>query len=129
MRTYEAQCRLCGFFTEYRRHVKDCMDTPECPRCEYKMEKVIHTAPRGYVKGKWDPFKSIVDGSAIRTERELAEHNKRNNVASMAEGYTTEQLMRLQGTPPPRDPVKPGDVIEAYRAIQGGYKPQLETEV
>lgn len=129
MRTYEAQCRLCGYFTEYRRHVKDCLDTPDCPQCEYKMEKIIKTAPRGFVKNRWSEYRSPVDGSLIRNQHDLEEHNKRNNVVPMAEGYTTEQLMKMRGDPPPRDGVQAADVAEAYRAVKEGYKPTPVPEI
>ena len=32
------------------------------------------------IQGKMEPFVSIVDGSVISTQKELRDHNKRNNV-------------------------------------------------
>lgn len=38
-----------------------------------------------YVQGDIEPFVSPVDGSVISDRRQLAEHNKRNNVVNAAE--------------------------------------------
>ncbi len=37
------------------------------------------------VKGNFEPFKSMVDGSLISTQRDYDNHNKRNNVVNAAE--------------------------------------------
>lgn len=125
---YEAKCPLCHRVTEYSRSMRDCMNTPDCPSCEIKMIKVIFTAPKGYVRGRWGAFKSTVDGSIIRNERELAEHNRRNNVESMSSGHSTEQLMAMRGESK-REKVTSAEVAEAYRAVKAGYKPNPIVEI
>lgn len=127
MRTYESRCSICGKFGEYRRHTRDCMDTPEC--CGGKTIKIIRTPPKGFVSGRWEAFKSPVDGSIISTAQDLKRHNQRNNVMSMADGHSTEQLMKMTGAPPKREEVKKGDVIEAIRALQQGADPQRGVEI
>lgn len=93
------------------------------------MVLTIRTAPKGFVRNRWQPFRSTVDGSIIRNGRELQEHNKRNNVVSMAEGHSTEQLLRMKGEPPPREKVKHGEVAEAIQMVKNGYKPQIGADI
>lgn len=42
--------------------------------------KIVPPCPAGF-----EPFRSIVDGSIIRDHKDLAAHNKRNNVVNTAE--------------------------------------------
>lgn len=125
---YEAKCPICHYVVEYSRPMRECMNTPDCPHCEMKMLKVIFTPPKGYVRGRWGAFKSTVDGSIIRNERELAEHNRRNNVESMSAGYATEQLMKMRGEQK-REKVTAAEVADAYRAVEAGYKPKPIVEI
>ncbi len=41
------------------------------------------------IHGKFEPFKSMVDGTIISTNKQLREHNKRNNVVQ-ADEFTKE---------------------------------------
>ena len=125
MRTYEAYCYSCKRLEEYCRPVRDCMDTPNCPTCGQQMRKIIATAPTGFVKGRFDAFQSPVDGKIIRDTHDLQRHNERNNVVNMADGYSTEALMRLTGEKR-RTPVEKDDVIEAFKAVNAGYTPRRE---
>lgn len=128
MPTYTARCINCAADTEYVRTIAERHDTPGCPRCGGETVLTVTTPPRGFVKNRWEPFKSPVDGSIIRTGRELAEHNRRNNVVSMADGHTTEQLMRMDGKPPGRVKVTRGEVAEAAQLVRNGYKPTVEVD-
>lgn len=127
MPTYNAQCEICDAVVDYTRPVAECMNTPEC--CGKGMKKVILTAPKGYVFGKFDAFVSPVDGSVIRGKRELQEHNKRNNVVSMADGYSDEQIKRGEIAPKQKVLSKKElqqDIAEAYSMVRDGYKPTKE---
>jgi putative FmdB family regulatory protein len=129
MPVYEAICRDCEVTAEYLRPVAECMHTPSCPTCGEPMHKVILTAAKGFVKGKFEPFKSTVDGSVITCERELRAHNERNNVVSLAEGYTTEELMTVK----PKEEVLDkkelvSDIAEATHKVAQGYKPLIEVQ-
>lgn len=47
MPIYEAQCKRCGERKEYTTPIDSMYQTPVC--CGQPMEKVIFTAPKGYV--------------------------------------------------------------------------------
>lgn len=129
MPTYQAVCDKCGSYHEYHRKVKDCLDSPEC--CGEKTRKVILSAPMGVVFGRFEAFRSIVDGSIIRSTRELSEHNKRNNVVSLADGYDDTTVRKGNfGTQPKADPKElKHDVVEALKMVNAGYTPRRETHV
>ncbi len=86
------------------------------------------TAPMGMVKGKFDPFISPVDHSVISTERDLSEHNKRNGVVNIQEGYSEEKVLRGDfGQKRPDNNVKEvaDDVQQAIQDVTHGYKPTI----
>lgn len=127
MPTYSAQCPTCERIEDYICSVADCMHTPIC--CGQHMDKKIFTAPKGYVLGRFDAFVSPVDGTTITGRRALEEHNKRNNVVSMADGYSDEQI---KAGPPERKQKAVSkkelqmDIAEAYSMVKDGYKPTKE---
>lgn len=101
---------------------------PPCEACHGPTVGVILAAPKSFVKGRFDPFLSTVDGSVIRNANELQEHNKRNNVRSLADGY--DEATILAGTMHKRaaEPTKEEalkDVVEAYHEVSHGYKPTI----
>lgn len=128
MPVYEADCEDCGVYADYLREVKDYLDTPHCPECGIKMRKIIRSAPKGYMVGQFDAFQSTVDRSIIRSQRDLLEHNKRNNVISLADGYSTEQLINHKGIPTEQPRNVKADLAEAYKAVKDGYKPAQKGE-
>jgi len=126
MRVYECECNVCGTAGEYFAELKDYNNAPSCTSCGGECRRVIRTAPHGYMGGNFEAFQSPVDCSVIKNKKELADHNRRNDVVSLADGYTTQELLKLPGVPPkeqPRD-VKT-EVVEAYQAVKAGYKPQI----
>ena len=127
MPTYEALCS-CGAEAEYIRPVSGALDTPDCAFCGSKMEKIIRTAPTGYVRGNFEAFKSVVDGTIISGQKDLDEHNKRNNVVSLADGYSDDVVKAgsfgRKKVAETRE-VK-SDLVEAYKMTREGYKPQTE---
>jgi hypothetical protein len=75
--------------------------------------------------GRFDSFVSPVDGSVIRTSRELKEHNVRNNVVSVADGYDEKRVLagdyKKTETLSSKERVK--DIVESVKALNQGYKP------
>jgi len=130
MPTYEYQCKNCGADYEIVRPVAEAYDVPVCDECGALTYKVIHTAPKGFVKGNFDAFRSSVDGSLIRTSRELAEHNKRNGVVNLHDGFDEKAVMSGNLTkPPPKLSKKElaSDIAESIHKVQSGYSPIRET--
>lgn len=128
MPTYHAKCDQCGEGMTYVQRIADHDKTPPCPLCQSATKQVILSAPASYVKGAFQPFKSHVDGSEVRSERELRAHNDRNNVVNLNDGYSDQDLKTLRN----RDlSVKPdvrdikADLGAAYQAVSEGYKPTI----
>jgi len=126
---YEALCKDCGIEAEYLRPVAECMHTPKCVMCGEAMHKVIRTAAKGFVTGKFDAFISPVDGTLITSQREMQKHNERNGVVNMAEGYSDEAIRSGACAPPPPkvdiNDIK-ADIAEATQMVVNGYKPITE---
>lgn len=124
---YEAQCMNCEAGFDYIASLKRYMDVPACPLCGGAAKKVITSAPLGHVKGKFDPFRSQLDGSLITTQRDLEEHNRRNNVVLLNDGYTDEELKNLK---PKRAEVDKKELAEelnaAIHAVSNGYRPTVQ---
>lgn len=128
MPVYEARCRDCGATTDYIRSVDKRREVPECPTCGGTMEQAILTPPESFVSGRFEPFKSTVDGTVIRNRKDLEEHNRRNNVVSVADGFTDDQVKRGEMGRPPEKP-KPEDIkkdiAESIQMVNSGYKPEI----
>jgi len=92
------------------------------------MVKVILSAPRGFVKGNFEPFRSTVDGSVLRTQRDVAEHNKRNNVVCLGDGYDDATVR--SGNYGKKAEVKDvdKDIKDSIRMLEQGYKPTTHIE-
>ncbi len=128
---YEAECLECGHEFEYYSSAANCMNVPECHQCWGVSKKVIRTAPTGVVTGKFEAFRSMVDGSLIRNKRELAEHNRRNGVVNLNDGWSEEKIKSGQIGEKPRQESKAEkaqDVIAAIHAVKNGYKPRVEVQ-
>ena len=128
---YEAECEGCGLAFDYSASVKDYQIVPPCPNCAAPAHKVVRTAPRGVVLGKFDAFTSMVDGTLIRNKRELSEHNRRNGVVNLNDGYSEEVVKSGKfGDKPEQESKaeKVKDIYEAYKAVESGYKPRVEVQ-
>lgn len=131
MPLYESRCHECGILYSYRRSVAEYMNTPRCDSCGGPTHKVIMTAPVGYVQGKFEPFKSQVDGSIITCQEDLREHNKRNNVVNLHEGYSEEKILagdmgQKKVVPDKKEIVE--DMHRAIHEVSQGYKPKIVDE-
>jgi hypothetical protein len=128
MPKYEAVCVECRTGVDYVSSVIDRDNTPVCPDCGRETTRMILTPPKGFVKGNFEAFVSPVDKSVISTDRELREHNKRNNVVNVHEGFDEAKVVAGDFC---NDRLKPdkkeiaADIIAAARQIESGYKPPV----
>lgn len=126
MAKYDAQCCKCDNQFEFQARIEFYNDPPECPLCGGETRRIILAAPQGFVKGKFESFLSPVDGTVINNARELAEHNKRNSVVNIQEGYSEEKVLRGDFGAPEKENTAEDiskDVGEALRDLNNGYKP------
>jgi len=128
MPTYEAYCKDCEISADYSRTIDQRMDTPVCISCGKKMDKVVFSAPTGFVTGKFEAFQSTVDGSIISNRRELDEHNRRNDVVNVADGWDEETIRRGDYIAPEKADINDikQDIAEATSMVAAGYKPIVE---
>ena len=126
MPTYQAQCTACGLITAYTASVSTRTATPLCPSCKNTTQLGIFSAPLGYVKGDFKPFVSPVDGSVINSQNKLKEHNVRNNVVSLNEGYSEEKVLKGDIAPKQEEVTSKDEVVEALAKVKQGYKPTCE---
>lgn len=131
---YDAICLKCTHTYEYFRSVADRAMVPECPECgSGEVRKIILSAPNSFFKGgvRFEPFKSNLDGSIITSESDLQEHNRRNNVCLLGEGYSNEDILagRCYEKEKPKDKKEIAkDIAESIRQVEAGYKPLIENE-
>lgn len=129
MPTYMSECRHCGLLYGEHRKIKDYQNTPNCSSCGERTTTVILAAPPSFIKGKFDPFISPVDRSLVRSQRELNEHNKRNGVQNLHDGYSEKELAELatkpRATPKIDKKEVSADIIDAIREVEHGYKPTI----
>lgn len=126
MAKYDAQCSKCDNQFEFTARIEFYNDPPECPLCSGPTRRIILQAPQGFVTGKFDPFKSPVDGSVIHNTNELQEHNKRNSVVQIQEGYSEDKVLKGDfGQKKSTNNVKEvaDDIQEAIHDVTHGYKP------
>ena len=129
MARYDAQCSDCGQVTEYVCSINDRASTPGCPSCGGKTRQVILSAPLGVVKGKFESFKSSVDGSLVHSEHSLREHNARNNVVCLSDGYDEKTISAgafgNKETKLDKNELAL-DICESIHTLKQGYKPSVE---
>lgn len=131
---YEGCCGTTS--TERRCRLAQYLEDPsfKCPICGRDLKQWV-TAPRIMTGAKeFQAFKSPVDGSIITSEASLREHNKRNNVVNIHDGYSEKTVMEMTK----RDYQKPldeerrkdlgTDMAQAVQKLQEGYKPQIAPE-
>jgi hypothetical protein len=84
----------------------------------------------GVVRGKFDAFRSTVDGSLITGDRALREHNARNGVVNLHEVYgadaaSPDKVARKNTMKTDVDSLA-REVYEATQQVAAGYKPTVE---
>lgn len=105
-----------------------------CPECGKLLTRVI-SAPRLFLRaGQFEPFRSTVDGSVISSHRELQEHNKRNGVVNLHDGYDDKAVMEAtkKNYQKPLDDERRKDLdVDIEKSVQKlveGYKPSVAPE-
>lgn len=96
-----------------------------CPQCGRQLQQVL-TCPRLISTKAFEPFKSPVDGSIIATQHDLAEHNKRNNVVNLHDGYDeagVQSMTKRDWTPPSDIKDLKKDMETSIQKLEDGYKP------
>lgn len=127
MPVYDSECLVCGKPGQYTSSVESRTILPPCERCNGQTKKVILHAPCGYVKGNFAAFRSTVDGSLITGDRALREHNARNGVVNIHEGFDEAKVLagdfgRVEVKPDKKEIAN--DVGEALHKLQHeGYVP------
>lgn len=128
MPTYDAQCCECDAQFIYVSTIADCLKVPNCGLCNGAAKKMIFSAPKGFIKGKFDAFKSIVDGTIINNAAELAEHNRRNGVMNLNDGWSEEAIRSGNIGEKKVEDQKPdvaADMAESIHMLNQGYKPTI----
>lgn len=133
---YPYHCDRCGTKLDRICSLREYEMQPVllCTYCQEPMTRTL-TAPRTLLHTKpFESFKSPVDGSIINSRRELAEHNKRNNVQNVHDGYDEKAVQNFTKT----DWQKPldderrkdlkEDMLKAINKCEEGYKPQTPSE-
>lgn len=127
MPTYDAQCNNCDAQFEFRASVEQYREVPNCGLCGATARRVILHAPMGVVTGKFEPFVSMVDGSTIVCQNDLSEHNKRNNVVNLQDGYAEKDVVAGTFAKQSMDKVTKEevakDIQESIAEVTAGYKP------
>lgn len=100
-----------------------------CPDCGRQLKRVI-TAPRALNNTReFVPFISPVDRTLITSQRALREHNKRNNVQNLHDGYDEKAVQNMTKVDhfAPLEAERRSDLADdmrkAVQKLEEGYKP------
>ena len=131
MPVYTGLCIECEAVADYIRPVDERLDTPPCRVCGSEISLAILTPPKTFVRGRFQAFRSTVDGTIIDSHRAMDEHNKRNGVVCLADGYSNESI--LAGLPQKKAEKLDTkelmqDIAEAAIHVRDGYKPEVHSE-
>lgn len=105
----------------------------DCPQCgnTNKLTPFV-TAPKGFMRGKFEPFRSTVDGTIIDGHRSMQEHNKRNGVVCVADGYSNDSVLKgnFNNNQPEKVNAKDlaNDIGESIMKLKNGYRPEVQYE-
>lgn len=105
-----------------------------CPMCVMPTHQILY-AVRPLLSKPFEAFISTVDGSLISSRRDMQEHNKRNNVVNLHDGYDEAgvQKMTQKNYQEPLDKERGKDlhkdVEKAIAQCADGYKPVVASEV
>lgn len=121
----ERRCRLAQYLEDPKFH---------CPKCGRELKQWV-TAPRLLNNTKeFKAFRSPVDGSIITSEHALREHNKRNNVVNIHEGYSEQAVKDFtrkdfrKELDQERTKDLAVDIRESITKVDQGYKPEVAPE-
>lgn len=124
-KVHERCCRLADYEADR---------TFRCPDCGRPLERKL-TAPSVLANTRpFEAFKSTVDGSIITCDRDLREHNKRNNVVNLHDGYDSKAVENFtkRDYQKPLDEERRKDLAKdmelAVEKLHQGYTPQPAPE-
>lgn len=131
---YEGCCSSAGHVRTCRLADYEADPTYKCPECDRQLKQVI-TAPRYLNRtSEFQSFKSPVDGSIVTSETSLREHNARNGVVNIHEGYDDKAVKDFvnKDFQKPLDRERSKDLRRdaeiALNRVSDGYKPQVAQE-
>ena len=133
---YGYRCDRCRVDYERVCSLADYEDDPEyvCPRCFGSTHQVLFKVLAVVGGGPFQAFRSPVDGSVIQSRRQLAEHNKRNNVVNIHDGYSEKAVMAMTQkdyqAPLDKERAKDlhTDIEKAIAQCNDGYTPHVARE-
>lgn len=105
-----------------------------CPNCWGPTRQKLCVAHALLHTGQFTAFQSTVDGSIISSRRDLMEHNKRNGVVNLHDGYDEKavQAMTKKDYQAPLDKERrkdlKTDVEKAIAQCTDGYTPMRRHE-
>lgn len=119
--------KRCIFCQQISEVADDAIDCPQCGN-ENKLTPWL-SAPKAFMRGKFEPFRSTVDGTIIDSHRAMQEHNKRNDVVCVADGYTNEQVLSGNYNKPKEEKINKqdlaNDIGESIMKLNNGYVPEV----
>lgn len=124
--TYEGCCGVPGWERVCRLADYEADPSFACPGCGRSLKQTI---PHVRVfTNHFEPFRSPVDGSIISTRADLAEHNKRNNVVNLHDGYdekAVQSFTQRSYETPEKERLKDlnKDMEQAIQKLEDGYTP------
>lgn len=133
---YGYRCDDCDVEWERVCSLAEYEETPEyyCPRCHGETRQRLYRVAGILHASEFQAFRSPVDGTVIQSRRDLAEHNKRNNVMNLHDGYDEKavQTMTHKDYQAPLDKERgkdlKTDIEKAIAQCTDGYKPQVARE-
>lgn len=126
--------RCCGNRSYVVRAKTPHGKVPACGTCgAYLVAKKVTQAKLSR-SSNFEPFVSPIDGSVITTKRELADHNSRNNVVNVHEGYSeqaylnkvNEDLYGKVNKEMTKDVMS--DIDKSINMLNNGYVPEVAPE-
>lgn len=134
---YEYLCDSCDRKWDRVCRLSEYEANPDslCPTCGNLGMQVI-TAPALFTGTKvFEAFVSPVDGTVISNKRELQEHNKRNGVVNLHDGYDEKGVQSLVNKDYQAEFDKGNDkdvrkdAEKAVAKLNDGYKPHVEKDI
>lgn len=129
--------KCCGRRTYVRRVRAEFGMYAECPQCGQRLRAKRVQQAKLTRSPSFEAFRSPVDGSIITNRRELAEHNRRNDVVNVHDGYDSAAVdaMITKDYQKPLDNERRQDLhqdmVESIQKLDQGYTPTTapETEI
>lgn len=133
---YEYLCESCDRMFERVCRLSEYEANPDysCPNCGGLARQVLSAPSLITGAEQFTAFVSPVDGSVIENKRALREHNKRNGVVNLHDGFDEKgvQNMTKRNYQAEFDKENAKDIQKdmetAVKKLNDGYKPQIQKE-